>query len=675
MAELLLELFSEEIPARMQKGAAEQLNAKMREALDAAKLPFGNVMYFVTPRRLAVVVEGLPKEIAATESEKRGPKIGAPQGAIDGFCKASGLDASKLEQRDGYYFGVVKTEGGAVEPVLKAIIEKIITEFHWPKSMRWGAYPQNWVRPLQNILCLFDGKVVPVSFGHITANDNTYGHRFLHGTAPIKISASTDYFTKLKDAKVIVCANERRSMIEKAAASAASAKGLAVKPDVGLLEEVTGLVEWPVVLIGGFEKQYLGLPQEVPTTVMRSHQKYFALLDNAGKLAPNFLVVANTEASDGGKIIVAGNERVLRARLSDGQFFYDQDLKTKLGDWNKGLTDMVFHAKLGSVADKVERIKSLAAQIAKLIKADEQQVARAAELCKADLTTGMVGEFPELQGLMGRYYALAQGEKPEVADAIRDHYAPLGPDAACPTAPVSMVISLADKLDTLVGMFAVDEKPTGSKDPFALRRAALGVIRIILENNLRLSLGQLLNTANASAANQKELLEFFAGRLKVQLKEQGIRHDVIGAVMEDGDDDLVRVTARAKAVQDFLSTEDGKNLLAAYTRSANIVRIDQEKNGKATTFNVQDALLQLAEEKALHQAVAAVSPKVDASLKSEDYASAMSALATLRAPVDAFFDKVIVNADEENLRKNRLNLLSSMNGIFAKTADFSKIEG
>ncbi|MBM3618513.1 MAG: glycine--tRNA ligase subunit beta, partial [Alphaproteobacteria bacterium] len=617
---------------------------------------------YVPPRRIVAVAKGLPKAIEATEAEKRGPKLGAPQGAIDGFCKGAGIDASALEERDGYYFAVIRSAGGDVAPVLKSIIEKILNGFHWPKSMRWGARPLVWVRPLQSILCLFDGAVVPVSLGHVTAGNSTKGHRFLSDNAPFTVTASEDYFAKLRAAHVIVNQDERRDTIEKSASAEAAKHGLTVKPDAGLLDEVTGLVEWPVVLIGGFEERYLDLPQEVPTTVMRAHQKYFAL-QNGGKLANKFVVVSNMVANDGGKVIVSGNERVLKARLSDGQFFYDQDLKTPLADWNKGLSDMVFHAKIGSVAEKVARIKTLAAKLAPIVGADATDVARAAELCKADLTTGMVGEFPELQGLMGRYYATAQGEKATVADAIRDHYSPLGPTDETPKAPVSVTIALADKLDTLVSMFAIGEKPTGSKDPFALRRAALGIIRLILENGLRLPLNQFVNA---------ELLEFFIGRLKVSLKEEGIAHDRIDAVLKSGNtDDLTLLVARVRAVDGFLKTQDGANLLAGAKRALNILKAAKSP----AAAQVDAGLLEAAEEKALASAASDVATKVDALLAKEDFAAAMQQISTLRPAIDAFFEKVIVNADDEKVRANRLALLAMLNGVFIKIADFSLIEG
>lgn len=704
MAELLLELFSEEIPARMQRTAAENLRSRLQEGLAEVGLKAGAIRSFVTPRRLVAVVQDLPAELKATSSEKRGPRVGAPQGALEGFCRGAGCSMGDLEERDGYYYAVIRSEGGAVEPILKGVIEKLLQNFHWPKTMRWGAHHQHWVRPLQNILCLFDGKVIPVEYGHLTAGDATRGHRFLSDGNSITVRSSEDYFTKLRAAHVIVDQDERSAIIESSAAALAKKHELVVKRDAALLEEVTGLVEWPVPLMGGFESRYLALPQEVPTTVMRSHQKYFALVNAAGELAPQFITVANMQANDNGKSIIAGNERVLRARLADGQFFWDQDLKQPLALWSKGLGDMVFHAKLGSVADKVERIRSLATFLAVFVPhAGLADVDRAAELCKSDLTTGMVGEFPELQGLMGRYYALAQNEKPEVADAIRDHYAPLGPSDACPSAPVSVTVALADKMDTLVGLFAIGEKPTGSKDPYALRRAALGVIRLILENGLRIPMEVMIDKAVAKypsalykqtakeesafsgkrtragkvrSAVADEMLEFFSARLKVMLRDQGIGHDRIEAVFNGGDeDDIFRLVSRVNALHQFLQTEDGANLLAAYKRAVNIVRIEEDKSGQRFEGTPDRRALEQDEEKVLYQELERISPLVKQHLKSEHYAEAMAAIAELRAPVDAFFDKVTVNAEDRGLRANRLRLLAQIRHLLDNIANFGLIEG
>lgn len=703
MSEFLLELFSEEIPARMQKGASELLKTRLAEAFAEHKLDYVSLDTFATPRRLVAVVKGLPTQIASLSQERRGPRIGAPEGAIEGFCRSAGITRAELEERDGFYFAVTSTQGGAVAPVLKTVVEKILSTFHWPKTMRWGAYPLHWVRPLQSILCLFAGQVVPVQFGHITASNTTRGHRFLSNGEAIAVQNADDYFAQLKQAFVIVRQDDRRAHILEHAHATAKAQGLALKEDIGLLEEVTGLVEWPVVLMGGFDPKFTRLPKEVPTTVMRSHQKYFALHTAAGELAPHFITVSNMQAADGGKTIIAGNERVLRARLEDGQFFYDQDLNHPLSHWAEGLNDMVFHAKLGSVAEKVERIRELAVHIAQFIPhADKADVKRAAELCKSDLTTGMVGEFPELQGLMGRYYALAQGEKPEVANAIRDHYSPLGPSDTCPSEPVAIAVALADKIDTLVGLFAVGEKPTGSKDPFALRRAALGVIRLILENNLRIHLNDLIEEAMRAypssfyrevakeetketgrrvrarklrSHTEEELMEFFSGRIKVMLREQGIGHDRIEAIFNEGEEtDMFRLVKRVRALQHFLTTDDGANLVAAYRRAANIVRIEEEATGSEIREIPDLKLLEQAEEKALFDAVDTIFPKVEKAWKFEDFEAAMAELSRLRAPIDAFFDNVTVNCDDKKLRQNRLRLLSMIRNSLDNLGNFALIE-
>lgn len=585
--------------------------------------------------------------------------------------------------------------------------------------MRWGSGDTVWVRPLHSILCIFDGKIVPVEFAGVKAGSVTYSHRFLSPKA-ITISKAGDYESALRSAKVIANRDERKAEIKKQMEKAA--KGFSVKDDEYLLEEVTGLVEWPVVLMGNIDKQFMDLPPEVLSTVMKKHQKYFSLADKSGKLAPHFLTVANMEAKDGGKAIVAGNERVLRARFSDARFFWDQDRKKKLDEWAAGLKDVTFHAKLGTVADKVARIEALALQLADYAKADKKLVQQAACLCKADLVTGMVGEFAELQGVMGRYYALAQGEKPEVADAVRDHYKPQGPTDSVPSSPVSICVALADKLDTLVSMFAIGEKPTGSKDPFALRRAALGIIRIILENNLRLPLMPLLDeapmrdialykahdklarqtearlqeaapgkvgkylTINESASEDipegaveaigKSLLAFFHDRLIVQLKDSGIRHDVIKAVVANGDDDLVRIVNRAKAVQAFLDTDDGRNLLAGYKRAANILSIEEKKDKTAyKAADLNPGALKEKEEKDLAALLDKKSAEIKSALDKENFAEAMKSLATLRQPVDLFFDKVMVNCDDKDLRAARLRLLSRIRGGMDAVADFGKIEG
>lgn len=692
MADFLLEVFSEEIPARMQTAAIDELARRMETALTEARLAFSGIEKFVTPRRLAVRVNGLPMQQPDLSSERKGPKVGAPAGALDGFCRSVGLTVEQLEQRDikgeMFYFAVVEQKGQSTKAALTGIVEGALRDFPWPKSMRWGAHAMTWVRPLKNICCLLEGEVVPVSFGHLTSNNITYGHRFLSGEA-ITLSHPREYEATLEKAHVIADAGKRKATILNFAEEAAKREGLSLRRDERLLEEVTGLVEWPAVFTGGFEKEYLDLPPEVLVLEMRHHQKYFALEAGAGRVADRFLLVANMPASDGGKAIVHGNQRVLKARLEDGKFYWNQDRQTPLAEWAKKLDGMLFHAKLGSMAEKAARIQSLALELNNYVKADAAKVGRAAQLAKADLVTGMVGEFPELQGVMGRYYATAQGEDAEVADAIRDHYKPAGAEDDVPTNKVAICVSLADKLDSLVGLFAAGEKPTGSKDPFALRRAALGIIRIVLENNLRLPLMQVLGTtlyaypaSVLEKSGQKkealltELLAFFAERLKVMLKDQGVRHDVITAIFEQGgEDDLVRLVARAKALQDFLGTEDGANLLTAYKRASNIVAKEEKKDGKTYHAAAQQSLLQQDEEKALFEALSTCRAAMEPAMQAERYAEAMKAVAALRVPVDTFFDKVTVNADDAALRVNRLSLLSAIRSMLDTVASFEKIEG
>lgn len=684
MAELLVELFSEEIPARMQARAADDLKRLTGDAFKAAGLTFAKADAYVTPRRLALVIDGLPVAQADVKEERRGPRVDAPPTAIDGFLRASGLTLDQCEQRDTgkgvFYFAVVEKKGRATAEVLADLLPKIFAELPWPKSMRWASEPTRWVRPLHGIVALFDGKVVPVTFAGIASSDESRGHRFL-GPKPFKAKTFKEYKARLREAYVILDANERRESILADASATAKDAGFALKPDDGLLDEVTGLVEWPVALLGSIDEQFMDVPAEVLTTSMRTHQKYFAVEKPDGSLAPRFVVIANMLTEDGGKQVVAGNERVLRARLSDARFFWDQDRKQTLASRVPALKDIKFYDKLGTVAEKVARVQKLSREIAGLIKADADLAERAAELCKADLVTGMVGEFPELQGLMGRYYARHDGEKPEVAEAIAAHYSPKGPDDACPTAPVSVALALADKIDTLVGFFAIDEKPTGSRDPFALRRAALGVIRLVLENKLRLSLAKLFEAAHKLYASKgtvptAALLDFFADRLKVTLREKGVRHDLIDAVFSlGGEDDLVRLMARVEALQSFIASDDGANLLTAYKRASNIVGIEEKKDKTTYDQAVDAALLTLPEESKLAQALTQAHAGTKLALDKEDFAAAMSMLALLRGPVDAFFDKVKVNADEPAVRANRLRLLSQIRATLGEVADFSKIEG
>jgi len=665
MADLLLELFSEEIPARMQADALEHLSKSLTAKLGQP------CKGFVTPRRLAVIISDLSAVQPDINSELKGPKVGAPQAAIDGFLKKSGMKLDELSQEDGVYVARIHKKGQPTAEILKPIIEEILKSFPWPKSMRWGANETSWVRPLHSILCIFDGKVVSVEFAGVKASNTTKGHRFL-APATITIYTPGEYETALKKAFVIADRESRKTEIFKQATDIAAKAGLVLRKDDGLLEEVTGLVEWPTVLMGTIDKNYMDLPPEVLVSEMRAHQKYFACETKDGKFSDKFLITSNMVSSDDGKAIIAGNERVLRARLADGRFFWDQDRKKKLEDWAEGLKIVTFHAKLGSVADKVERVKKLALQLSDYTKADKKLVERAAQLCKADLVTGMVGEFPDLQGVMGRYYAQMQGEKQEVADAIRDHYLPLGPSSSVSAAPVSVCVALAEKLDTLISMFAIGEKPTGSKDPFALRRSALGIIRIVLENNIRLPLKKLVND---------ELLAFFHDRLIVQLKDSGIRHDVIKAVIANGDDDLVRIVARAKAVQTFLESEDGKNLLAGYKRAANIISIEEKKDktsypvfglselgGAKGQFKQEEELSLIDNLESLHK-------DIQAPLANENFNDAMKLLSQLRGHVDRFFDKVMVNAEDKKLRENRLRLLANIRAGVDNIANFAVIEG
>ncbi|MGE0154125.1 MAG: glycine--tRNA ligase subunit beta [Reyranellaceae bacterium] len=692
MAELLLELLSEEIPARMQARAADDLKRLVGDGLKAAGLEFSSAEAFATPRRLALVVDGLPVSQPDLREEKKGPRVGSPEKAIEGFLKGAGLASiDQAEKRDTgkgeFYFAVIEKKGGRTEDVLPGIVLTAMAALPWPKSMKWGDGSFAWVRPLQGVLAIFDGKALkgevalggtmaPVVFG-----DRTVGHRF-HAPQSFAVTSFADYRDKLKKAYVVLDAEERKALIKDKAAALAKAEGLSVRDDIGLLDEVAGLVEWPVPYLGRIDEAFMEVPQEVLVTSMRAHQKYFACLESGGALAPRFVVVANTRTEDGGKVVVAGNERVLRARLSDAKFFWDQDRKVKLAERVPALKDIVFHARLGTVAEKVDRIQALAAELLPFVPhADADLVRSAATLCKADLVTGMVGEFPELQGIMGRYYALHELEKRDVADAIAEHYRPLGPADVVPAKPVSIAVAVADKIDTLVGFWAIDEKPTGSKDPFALRRAALGVIRIVLENGLRLPLrrafeaaGKRMKTPPANLA--ADLLAFFADRLKVHLREQGVRHDLVSAVFALGnEDDLVRLMARVRALQEFLASDNGSNLLVAYNRAANIVRAEEKKDKKSYAGAPDPALFRQDEEKAVAAALDAAMPRVDKALAAEDFVAAMAALAGLRGPLDAFFDKVTVNADDAALRTNRLNLLTRIRSAMDRVADFSKIEG
>jgi len=704
MAELLLELFSEEIPARMQARAAADLKNLVETGLKKAGLDWTKSEAFVTPRRLCLVIDGLPEKQLDVKDERKGPQVGAPEQALKGFLGSlGGMSIDDCEQRDvkgkTFYFAVIEKKGEPTADVLSGILNAAMDALPWPKSMRWGTGEKRWVRPLHNILALFGGAVVPVSFAGVEANQHTYGHRFLN-PGPIAVANFADYRTKLAEAHVMLCPSERRAEIVSQAEKIAEQAGLTLKPDEGLLQEVTGLVEWPVVLMGAIEDEFMELPGEVLSDTMRTHQKYFTVLNADGTIAPQFIMVSNQVAPDGGTAIVAGNERVLRARLSDAKFFWDQDRKVTLASRAPKLADIVFHADLGTVEDKVGRMAALTKFMTmnKIVPADADKAYRAAELCKCDLVTGMVYEIPEIQGIIGRYYALNDGEAPEIAEAIAEHYSPAGPSDDCPAAPVSVAVALADKIDTLVGFFGIKQFPTGSKDPFALRRAALGVIRLIIENNLRMPLLQVFEEARKpyqstvkfkagagcvgmpisgiSEDTKNDLLGFFADRLKVHLKGEGVRHDLIDAVFSlGGEDDLVRLLARVDALSALMGSDDGVNLLAAHKRATNILRIEEKKDGKSYGGMPDESAFVEDAERTLFAALNTAGASSRALVGEEKFADAMAALATLRGPLDAFFEDVMVNADDQNVRKNRLMLLSQIQSVMGDIADFSKIEG
>ncbi len=674
MPELLLELFSEEIPARMQRRAAEDLKKAVTNALVDAGLVYEGAKAFVTPRRLALTVTGLPARSPDTREEKKGPRVGSPQPAIDGFLKSAGLssiDQAKVEsdpKKGEFYVAHIEKKGAAAESILADLLPKIITGFQWPKSMQWGHGGLTWVRPLRAITATFGTEndepvVIPFQSNQLTSGQTTYGHRFLAPDA-IRVRRFDDYVQALEKARVVLDIDRRKEIIRTDADHLAFAQGLTVIHDDGLLEEVAGLVEWPVVMMGSFDPRYLAVPEEVIIATIRANQKCFCLRDASGKLAPNFIIIANTIASDGGATITAGNERVIRARLSDAEFFYNQDLATPLEHGLPKLEESVFHAKLGTQFQRVERLVKLAAELAPLVGANVEQAKRAAMLAKADLTTGMVGEFPELQGLMGRYYALAQGEPQAIANAVADHYKPLGPTDLVPGEPVAIAVALADKLDLLTGFWSIDEKPTGSRDPFALRRAALGVIRIVSDNNLRLPLKV-----------EADLLAFFHDRLKVTLRDAGARHDLVDAVITPESNDMLEITQRVEALSALLGSPDGQNLLAGYRRAANILAAEEKKDGKSFAGSVNPQLLKLDQEQSLATALASADAAVGAKVHANDYKGAISALATLRAPVDAFFEAVLVNDPDAAIRANRLTLLSRLRDTMRMVADFSKIAG
>jgi len=677
MADLILELFSEEIPARMQAKAEQDLGAALEKALGEAGLSWASLETASGPRRLTVFVDDLSERSADVKEERKGPKVGAPDKAVEGFLRGAGLsDINQAEVRSDpkkgdFYVAVIETPGRDATDIIAEAVPAIIRGFHWPKSMRWGTGELRWVRPLQRIVCVLDGKIVPFEVDGVASGNETEGHR-VHGRGPYKVLDRQDYEESLSGAgHVKLTRDARREVILSGIEKVCTDAGLEWIEDKGLLEEVVGLAEWPVVVLGDMDPAFLSLPPEVIQLSMRTHQKYFAVNDKkTGKLAPNFIVVANIEATDGGKKLAEGNSRVLSARLDDGRFFWEKDKATPLEEMAAKLSTIAFKAELGSLGDKVERVAALARELAPKVGADPDLAERAARLAKADLVSEMVGEFPELQGVMGRYYALEAGEPEAVADAIRDHYKPQGPSDSVPTEPVGIAVALADKLDTLVGFWAIDEKPTGSKDPFALRRAALGVVRIVLENEVRLKLQSNLEVSN-------DLLSFFADRLKQVLRDQGQRHDLIDAVFALGEDDLVLITRRVEALGAFLDTEDGANLLAGYKRAANILKAEEKKGDLPSDLSVDDSLIAKgpAEEQALGKALADVEAAIEGPLAAEDFTGAMAELAKLRAPVDAFFEAVMVNDDDAAVRANRLALLTKIRATLHRVADFSRIDG
>ena len=690
MPQLLLEIFSEEIPARMQQGAARDLERMVSDRLKAAGLTWEALTTYAGPRRLTLVIDGLPAATPDREEEVKGPRASAPEQALEGFLRKTGLTRDQLTERDGVLFAVLSSKGRATTDLVAETVDQVIRTFPWPKSMRWGSGTLRWVRPIKRILCLFDGQVVPFEIDGIQSDAITEGHRFLGSGELLRVSDFVDYRTQLEKNFVLLDVADRKLRILEQAKAACAARGLALVDDDGLLDEVAGLAEWPTPILGDMDPQFLALPPEVVRLSMKVHQKYFAVRDpSKDGLAPNFLVVANVEATDGGKALAAGNSRVLSARLNDARFFWDEDQKVGFDAWNAKLSGVTFHAKLGTLAERVERIAALAREIAPLVGADADEAETAARLSKADLVSGMVSEFPELQGIMGGYYARLAGHSDAIADAVRDHYKPQGPADTVPTAPVTVAVALADKLDTLVGFFAIDEKPTGSKDPFALRRAALGILRLILNNEIRLGLtndafapATALITKQGKVERQvdrlslsSELASFFADRLTVLLRDQGQRHDLVAAVFALGDDDLVRIVRRVEALAAFLATDDGANLLAGFKRASNILRAE-EKKGPLPTGMVQTGLPNQPEaETTLAFAVGAARTAVEAALETEDFAAAMTALARLRAPVDRFFDDVLVNSDIPAERENRLKLLGQVRDVMGQVADFGQIAG
>ena len=745
MPDLLIELFSEEIPARMQARAAADLKRLVTDGLVEAGLTYASAGAFATPRRLTLSVDGVLAASPSVVEERKGPRVGAPDKAIEGFLRGAGVSRDDLvirdEKKGEMYFALINKPGRPAAEIIAEVLEKTIRNFPWPKSMRWGAGTLRWVRPLHSILCILSdetgAQIVPLDIDGIKSGDQTEGHRFMAPGA-FSVSRFDDYASKLKAAHVILNADERADHIWADATNQAFSQGLNVVEDRALLSEVAGLVEWPVVLMGDIAEDFLGLPAEVLQTSMREHQKFFSVRNPKTDRIEKFIIVANRETADQGKTILAGNQKVLFARLSDAKFFWENDLRVPMNDMAAKLSNVTFHNKLGTQAERIDRIAALAREIAPMVGADADLAEQAARIAKADLSSEMVYEFPELQGLMGRYYAEAAGLPQDVANACQAHYSPLGPTDDVPTEAVSVAVALADKLDTLTGFWAIDEKPTGSKDPFALRRAALGVIRLVLENDVRpigeftfismltmriidhyvgnqgaelkKSIGDIQGNlasvgfekeglkiehdvlqANLPSNLSKEerdrlvdiiteksknLLSFFHDRLKVYLKDKGITHDVIDACLAmDGNDDLTLLVKRAEALQAFLKTDDGENLLQGVKRASNILSAEEKKDGVEYSYGADIKYAETDEERALFKALDAAEASITPALKSEDFATAMSAMATLRAPIDAFFDKVQVNTDNTTVRRNRLNLLSQIRKTCSSVADLSLLEG
>ena len=678
MADFLLELLSEEIPARMQAKARNDLSRMFAEETEKAGLSIGHIETFSTPRRLVLIARDVADQTETAREELKGPRSNAPAQALEGFLRKTGLSREQLEQRDGVFYAVIERQGRAAADVVAEAVTRIVADFPWPKSMRWGSGSLRWVRPLHGIVAILGEDIVPIEVDGIQSGATTLGHRF-HHPGPITLGGAHDYVEKLRACHVIVDHDERERLIREGAAAAAKEAGLTLLDDEGLVVENAGLTGWPVPLIGRFDPEFLDVPREVIVLTMRTNQKYFACSAKDGLLAPAFVCVANVVAKDDGEAIVEGNRRVLAARLADARFFWEQDLKVQLEEQAKKLDGIIFHEKLGKVGDRGRRFDALIVDLSRYFDVDLSNARRAAQLAKADLATGMVGEFPELQGIIGGYLAEAQGETKAVAAAIRDHYKPVGQADEVPSARASVALALAEKLDTLVGFFGINQPPTGSKDPFALRRAALAVIRLITENNLRIRLLELFpgaaqlyrNTGLDVRDSGSALLDFFADRLKVQQRDAGVRHDLIDAVFAlGGEDDLVRLLARVRALQDFVETEDGADLLTGYKRAANILKREKWEGGK-----VSGSPGNQPEEQALIDALNAADPKASAALEREDFTAAMAALATLRRPIDDFFDHVTVNDPDKDKRTRRLNLLMRFRDAVNRVADFSRIEG